>query len=92
MKSQKPKKLKPEICTSMSGCRPPQDHCRECSHAIFTAILNARGRKYALEFNPQHGPDFGRAGQKYTDTGWTPGPEHPVWPAFWNWFAKKFSK
>lgn len=85
-----PKKLKPEICTSLSGCTPPQDHCRDCSHAIFTAELVARGRKYPLEFNPQHGPDFGKAGKKKVG-GWCPGRSHPVWDAFGKWFAKKFA-
>lgn len=86
------RKLKPEICTSMSGCKPPQDHCRECSHAIFTAMLEARGRKHLVEFNPQHGPEFGRAGESKVDSGWFPSRNHPVWYAFGKWFAKRFSK
>lgn len=84
------RKLKPTCCTSMN-CSPPQDHCRACSHAIFAATLTAGGRRYRMEFNPYHGPDFGKAGEKKV-SGWCPNRKHPVWPAFGMWFARKFAK
>lgn len=84
------RKLKPEICTSGSGCEPPQEHCRECSHAVFVARMKAGGRIYRLEYSPRFGPEFGRAGQKKVDTRWLPRSGHPVWKAFAEWHKRKF--
>jgi len=82
--------VKPDICSSFSGCRPPTNYCRNCSHAHFEGRATIKGRLYRWEFNPVFGPLFSRRDQGECD--WTPHARHPVWAAFQRWHDRKFRK
>ena len=82
----------PQICTSSHGCKPPNEHCRECSHAIFKTTLDVSGRKYIVEYAPQFGVHFSKADRKKVDPGWWPNRNHPVLKAFGKWFNDTFAK
>ena len=89
MTARKTNCLNPDICTSIS-CDPPQEHCRECSHAIYKGSCRIDGRRYIWEHSPMFGPLFSRAGK--TECGWTPHPRHPVWKAFERWHDWRFGE
>jgi hypothetical protein len=80
--------MQPDICTSLSGCAPPQEHCPNCSHAFFNGELYVNGIRWPFEFNPQFGVTFKTAmgGELKTQ----PSEPHPVWAAFGKWHDDKF--
>ena len=82
-------KLYPDICNSFSGCVPPQDYCRECSHAHFRGVVESNGKNHRFEFNPQFGVTFLKAegGARKVQ----PAEKNPVWDAFGKWYDEKFT-
>ena len=83
------KPIIPSICTSLI-CGTPQDHCRECSHAIYKGSATIDGKLYRWEHGPMFGPLFSRAGKK--ECNWRPHQRHKVWKAFEKWHDRKFGK
>jgi hypothetical protein len=82
--------VRPSICTSLSCGKPPQPHCRDCSHAIYRGKATLNRTRYRWEHNPQFGPLFSR--RKAGECDWTPHGRHPVWIAFQRWHDRKFGK
>ena len=81
------KTVKPTICTSFSGCTPPQDYCIQCSHAIYAGRGRGKsGRWYRWEHGPMWGPMFWRKGK----FDWIPHFRHEAWKAFGMWHDRKF--
>jgi hypothetical protein len=81
-------KLTPDICSSLSGCTPPKDHCRECSHAYYRVYVLVNGKTNRFEFNPQHGPIFMNC--NWEELKRQPSDKNPVWDAFELWYDKTF--
>jgi len=81
-------KLTPDICSSLSGCAPPQDHCRECSHAYWQVEVVVNGKTNRFEFNPQFGPIFMNC--NWDPLKRQPCEKNPVRDEFEKWHNKKF--
>jgi len=75
------KQIKPTICAG-GRCRTiPQNHCKECSHAIYERIIKLDGKRYKMHFAPRFGPLFTRANQTKNEPDWTPNWRHKLWKA-----------
>lgn len=80
--------LEPTICTSID-CRPPQDYCIKCSHAIWKAeVIAKNGLRYAFEFSPRFGPSLIDLHGEMLDI--QPDECSPFWDAFQVWHDEKF--
>ena len=80
-------KTKPDICTS-SICHPPNNHCKECSHAIFTGTLHVNGKRWPFEFRPVYGVTFMKTTGDPKKV--QPSETHPVWEEWQEWQDAKF--
>ena len=78
----------PDSCSSLR-CVPPQQHCRECSHALFFGEVYARGRRWPFEFSPMFGVIFTRIGDG-EPKALQPAEDHPVWGAWSAWHKARF--
>ena len=83
------KVIKPDICTSFI-CSPPNQYCKECSHAIWVGKGTDRnGKLWIWHFSPVHGPLFlkndGDPIEKQPSEG-------HAWILFDKWIMKKWLK
>jgi len=79
--------VKPDICTSLI-CHPPQEYCKECSHAIFFGEgEDKKGKIWKWEFRSYGGPLFLRKDGEPLVNQPTED-DHPAWEPFEKWFKK----
>jgi len=80
--------LKPDFCTSLNGCIPPNKHCRDCSHAVWFGEVEVIGKKHLFQFNPQYGVTFvTKSGEPRVRQ---PSEKNPVWEAWGKWHDEFF--
>jgi len=80
----------PDICSSMSGCSPPQKHCKECSHSYHFGSIVVNGKEHKFEFNPQYGVMFLKKDGEPRKR--QPLEKNPVWDEFSRWHDEKFNE
>jgi len=79
--------MKPDICTSLY-CSPPNQHCPDCSHAIYHGEVVSQDRTYRFEFSPQFGVTFLTVMGTHRQV--QPAENNPVWDKFEKWRKGKF--
>ena len=80
----------PDICSSLSGCTPPNKHCPECSHAYYEGNAVVNGKDNLFEFNPQYGPFFRNKDGSLRKR--QPTEKNPVWREFAKWHDSLFCR